>query len=149
MNWSIATSRHAPRTWSNCRVAARSRSTPRKSKRSSVKVAAEIKYDQTRDNYADTVEGQWKLAEWCRENRLPKQRKTHLERVVELDPEHAAARHALGYSHIQGRWVTQAKLMTENGYVRYKGAWVLPQEIEILEEKGKEKQAAARMVEKA
>ena len=31
--------------------------------------------------------------------------------------------------------------MTENGYVRYKGAWVLPQEIEIKEQERKEKLA--------
>jgi hypothetical protein len=103
--------------------------------------AAELKYDQISATYPDTVEGQWKLAEWCRENHLPKQRKTHLERVVELDPNHANARHALGYSQIQGRWVTQEKLMTENGYIRYKGSWVLPQEIELLEQQGKEKKA--------
>ncbi len=101
----------------------------------------EMKYDQIRDSYPDTLEGQWELAEWCMENRLPKQRKTHLERVVELDPEHAAARRALGYSHIQGRWVTQEKQMTENGYVRYKNTWVLPQEVEIKEQERKERLA--------
>ncbi len=102
---------------------------------------AEVKYDQIQAKYPDTVEGQWKLAEWCRENHLSKQRKTHLERVIELDPNHVAARHALGYSQVQGRWVTQAKLMTENGYVRYKGSWVLPQEIELLEQQDKQKKA--------
>ena len=86
----------------------------------------------------DTVEGQWKLAEWCRENRLPKQRATHLERVIELDPNHAEARHALGYSQIDGRWTTQDAQMKENGYVRYGGRWMLPQEIELLENERKE-----------
>lgn len=100
--------------------------------------AAEMKYDQVRLTYADTIEDQWKLAEWCRENRLSKLRRTHLERIIELDPNHAEARHALGYSQIQGRWTTQDELMKENGYVRYAGKWMLPQEVEILEQQRKE-----------
>lgn len=100
--------------------------------------AAEVKYDQVRLNYADTVDGQWKLAEWCRENKLSKHRRTHLERIIELEPNHAQARHALGYSQVQGRWTTQDDLMKENGYVRYAGKWVLPQEVEILEQQRKE-----------
>jgi len=103
--------------------------------------AVEMQYDQIRGKYPDTLEGQWELAEWCQENRLSKQRRTHLERVIELDPEHTGARRALGYSHIQGRWVTQEQQMTENGYVRYKNSWVLPQEIEIKEQERKEKLA--------
>jgi uncharacterized membrane protein YgcG len=105
---------------------------------------AESKYDQIRADFPDTVDGQWKLAEWCRESRLPKQRKVHLERILEMDPNHAAARHALGFSQIQGRWVTQEQLMTENGYVRSKlapGKWVLPQEKELLEQRSKETKA--------
>ncbi|HEV3137008.1 MAG TPA: hypothetical protein VGZ26_03875 [Pirellulales bacterium] len=102
---------------------------------------ADAKYDQIRNDYPDTVEGQWKLAEWCRENRLNRQRAVHLERVLELDPNHAGARHALGYSQINGRWLTQEQKMTENGYVKHNGSWVLPQEIEILEQQRKEKLA--------
>jgi hypothetical protein len=103
--------------------------------------AIEARYDQTRANYPDTVEGQWELAEWCRENKLSKLRRTHLQRIIELDPNHAAARRSLGYSNLQGRWITQEKLMAENGYVRYKGAWVLPQEVELKEQERKEKLA--------
>lgn len=102
---------------------------------------AEIKYDEIRARFADTVEDQWKLAEWCRENRLLRQRRTHLERIVELDPDHAKARRGLGYSRIQGRWVTRETMMRENGYQRYKGAWLLPEEIEIKERERKEELA--------
>jgi hypothetical protein len=62
-------------------------------------------------------------------------------RVIELEPDHKDARHGLGYSQIQGRWITQEKLMSENGYLRYKGQWVLPQEIELKEQERKEKLA--------
>jgi hypothetical protein len=102
---------------------------------------AEMKYDAVRATYPDTAKGQYELAEWCRENRLPKHRRVHLLRVIELDPDHKDARHGLGYSQIQGRWITQEKLMAENGYLRYKGQWVLPQEIELKEQERKEKLA--------
>jgi hypothetical protein len=110
--------------------------------------AAEMQYDRIQANYSDTVEDQWKLAEWCRENRLYTQRKVHLERIIASDPNHAAARHALGYGQIHGRWVTRETLMTENGYVRYKGQWMLPQELEILEQQRKEKLAQSEWADK-
>ncbi len=110
--------------------------------------AAEMQYDRIRSGYPDTVEGQWKLAEWCRENRLPTQRKVHLERVIELNPDHAPARHALGYAQMHGRWARKESLMAENGYVRYKGSWVLPQEVEILEAQRKEQLAQAEWTRK-
>ncbi len=37
--------------------------------------AAEARYDQIRSKATDTVEDQWKLAEWCRENRLLNERR--------------------------------------------------------------------------
>jgi hypothetical protein len=33
----------------------------------------------------------------------------------------------------QGKWITQEEIMTSRGYVRYKGDWLLPQEVELLE----------------
>jgi hypothetical protein len=102
---------------------------------------AEVAYDRIRAQFADTVEDQWKLAEWCRENRLLKQRRSHLERLIELDPNHAQARRGLGYSQVRGRWVTREAMMQENGYLRYKGAWLLPEEIEIKERERKEQLA--------
>ncbi len=103
--------------------------------------AADIEYDRIRSNYPNTVEGQWTLAEWFRENRLPNERKVHLERLLTIDPNHAGARHALGYAKVQDRWVTRETLMTENGYVRYKGDWLLPQELELREQQRKDKLA--------
>lgn len=102
---------------------------------------AEIKYDQIRSRFADTVAGQWEAAQWCRTHRLVPQRKAHLERIVELDPDHADARRALGFVKIQGRWTTQNEHMQASGMVRYKGSWRYPQEVELLERQQKEKAA--------
>src|SRR5208282_2158573 len=80
-------------------------------------------------------EAQWELAQWCLKHKLTAQREVHLRRVIELDPDHVEARRALGYSQIGGKWETRDDVMTQRGYRWYKGKWLLPQEIEILEKK--------------
>ena len=98
----------------------------------------EEEYQRIRPQFPDTVEGQWALAEWCRERKLLEQRDTHLERVVELAPEHAEARRALGYSRVDGKWARQEDVMAERGYIRYKGRYRTQQEIDLLESKRKQ-----------
>ena len=98
-------------------------------------------YDKIRPTYPDTVEGQWKLAQWCHEHELATQGKTHLRRVIELDPDNVDARRLLGYSKMEGKWMTEEEWRTSQGYRRYKGQWKLPQEIELAE--GKRKQELA------
>jgi hypothetical protein len=79
----------------------------------------------------NTVAGQWEMAEWCKEAGLSDQRQRHLMAVIALDPEHAEARKELGYQKHGSRWFTQEEYMQSLGYVRYKGAWRLRQEVEI------------------
>ena len=88
-----------------------------------------------------TVEAQWELAEWCRQNTLISQRERHLEHVIELDPDHEQAHYALGHSLHDGEWMTRDELMTSRGYVKYKGRYVTPQELELLEKSAAELQA--------
>lgn len=93
----------------------------------------ELDYQRIAPQFPDTVAGQWELAEWCRQRHLHTARKKHLERVVALDPDHIEARRALGYTRVDGQWKTQDQAMTDRGYVQYKGRWLLPQEIELIE----------------
>ncbi len=81
--------------------------------------------------YPDTIEGQWKLAEWCQEKKLEKERHDILEHMLELDPDHVEARRLLGYSRIDGKWHKREQLMAERGYSRYRGTWKTAQEIEL------------------
>lgn len=92
-------------------------------------------YDEIKDQYQDTAEDQFKLALWCEEHKLPKQRKLHLEKTIELDPDHAQAREKLGYVNRDGKWMTANELKEAKGLVRYNGRYVTPQEKEILEQK--------------
>ncbi len=96
---------------------------------------AELEYEKIRSRYPDTVEGQWELAEWCRERNLPQQREVHLRRILELDPDNVRVRAILGYTKVNGEWKTREEVMREQGYVLYKGRWMLPQEVQLLEEK--------------
>lgn len=98
---------------------------------------AEIEYLGKAPAAADTIEGQWQLAEWCKVNRLLTQRKTHLRRIIELDPGHQQARHALGYQFLAGEWITPQDFRRREGYEYYRGRWRTPQEIEILEERAR------------
>ncbi|HMC12236.1 MAG TPA: hypothetical protein VKH44_13135, partial [Pirellulaceae bacterium] len=68
----------------------------------------ELEYAKRAPVAADTVDGQWELAEWCRKNNLMRQREVHLRRVVELNPNHQQARFALGYQFQQGQWITRS-----------------------------------------
>ncbi len=95
----------------------------------------ELEYEKLRFTFLDTVEGQWKAAEWCRERGLTGERNSHLERVIELDMNHKEARAALGYGQINGRWVRQEDVMKARGYVLHKGRWLLPQDVALQEQR--------------
>jgi len=101
----------------------------------------EVEYQQRAPLVADNVDVQWKFAEWCRENRLPKQRRIHLQRLIELDRDHVKARHALGYSFVNGQWRLPDKWQQEEGYVRHRGRWRTAQEIELIEAREQEERA--------
>lgn len=94
-------------------------------------------YERLAPGFANTVADQWKLAEWCRERKLPEQRRRHLERIVELDPDYAPARRALGFSLVAGEWVTPEGHRAKQGYRYFRGRWRLPQEIELIENREK------------
>jgi len=99
---------------------------------------AELEYERIRPQYADTVEGQKALADWCYNNRLLKQRKAHLKRICELDPDHLEARRLLGYQKYNGEWVTRDERMAKEGYRSYKGRYRTLQEIELMERRRKD-----------
>lgn len=98
-------------------------------------------YESYRRTTPDDVESQWGLAEWCRENSLKEQREVHLRRVVELNPEHVAAHRGLGHTQHEGRWASREEIMTSRGYVKHKGKFLLPQELELLKQEERETEA--------
>jgi hypothetical protein len=92
-------------------------------------------YEIRAGNTPDTVDAQWELAQWCRDNHLNAQRKSHLLNIVRLDPEHEVARRLLGHVRRQGEWVSRDDAMLKNGYVKHDGVFVTLQERELLEQR--------------
>ncbi len=102
---------------------------------------AQLEYERTRPDYPDTVDGQWALAEWCRQHKLEAQRRDHLERIIALDGDHYDARRLLGYQLVDQQWKTREQIMAERGYVRDGGRYKTPQQIEIERREEKDKHA--------
>lgn len=96
-----------------------------------VKTDVDKQYEALLATLANTVDSQWSMAEWCKEAGLTEQRKKHLQAVIAIDPDHTEARKALGYQRYGSHWLTPEEHMQSIGYIRYKGAWRLRQEIEI------------------
>jgi hypothetical protein len=89
-------------------------------------------YEEQLHKAPATVAGHLQLAQWCREAGLTQQRKFHLEQIIKLEPDHEEARLGLGYGRFpNGGWMTPDQYMLRQGYVKYRGSWKLPQEIEI------------------
>jgi hypothetical protein len=99
--------------------------------------AEQVAYEKLAPSESNSVEGHWRLAEWCRRNGLAAQRSSHLRQIIALDTNHQGARRALGYAFVDGRWITQDDFRHEEGYEYYKGRWRTAQEIEIFETRAK------------
>jgi hypothetical protein len=110
-----------------------------------VKSELDKQYEALAAKLDNTVDGHWNLAEWCKEIGLPDQRKKHLQAVIALDPNHEDARKALGYQRFGSRWLTQDEHMQSMGYVKYKGAWRLRQEIEIASRQEQQELAVKKL----
>ena len=70
-------------------------------------------YRQARDESADTADGQYALAQWCRQRGLAAQQRAHLARVIELAPDHAAARRELGFVRVGPLWLSREEVEDE------------------------------------
>lgn len=62
-------------------------------------------YEQRRAAAADTPAAQVELAAWCAQNEMLAERRRHLLRAIELDPNYEPARTALGYVRVGEMWV--------------------------------------------
>ena len=64
------------------------------------------KYEARRRKCEPTADAHYQLSLWCRRQNLDSEARDELERAIQLDPNHAPAREALGYvQDKRGRWV--------------------------------------------
>ncbi len=99
------------------------------------------RYTQLLPKMPPTAEGNWKMAEWCRAHRLGKLRTFHLEETLRLEPSHEAAHRSLDHVLVDGNWVERDDHMQQKGFVRFRGRWMLPQEVVIFEQEQKQEAA--------
>ena len=90
-------------------------------------------YESLAKTTPDTVEAQWQLAEWCRDNQFAEERAIHLLNVVRLDPDHEKAHELLGHVRYRGQWMAKDDIKRSQGYVKYGSQYVTMQEKEQLE----------------
>jgi hypothetical protein len=95
----------------------------------------ETEYEKLRAECPDTVDGHWRLAEWCRENFLTARREEHLRRILQLDPNHKDARAVLGYIPVDGSWKLRREVNESRGLKWYRGRWRTKQEVEVIQRK--------------
>lgn len=107
------------------------------------KSEAELWYETWLPEMPPDVRGNLLMAQHCKQRGLEAQRVFHLEKVLEIEPDHEEARRALGYSRIDGEWIRADIFFRQRGFVRHKGRWVLPQEM-LLERAAAEQDEAER-----
>ncbi|MEO0531117.1 MAG: HEAT repeat domain-containing protein [Planctomycetota bacterium] len=92
----------------------------------------EAEYRRRAPSVSDTVEAQMALAMWCRDNGVRDGMRRHLQRVLELAPDHAEARTLLGFQQVDGRWMTRDDVLAARGLVRWQGEYRTRQEVALL-----------------
>lgn len=76
------------------------------------------------------AKGHYETAQWAERQGLSGRAQELYRRVIMMDPGHEGARKALGYTKLDGRWLSHDEFMAAKGYVRHEGRWVTPEERE-------------------
>ena len=77
-----------------------------------------------------------------------RQRRIELERIIQLDPDNATARQALGYRRVNDSWLTRDEAMARRGLKRYAGQYRTAQDIALREEARKQRAAEGEWFKK-
>ncbi|MEK7269772.1 MAG: hypothetical protein AAB215_02390 [Planctomycetota bacterium] len=97
-----------------------------------------------RKDLPNTADAHASLGKWCEGKRLPAEAKREYEAAVKIDPDHAAARAALGHEKIHGVWLDADAAKRAMGWVLVDGKWLSPEEREKEIVRAKEEAGAAR-----
>lgn len=93
---------------------------------------AASEYEEKLEGTPDTAEGHLAMAQWCLENGAVTRQKTHLKRVLELEPENETAHKKLGHVRsADGKWRSRDERLEDEGVVRDGGRLISTQEKEI------------------
>jgi hypothetical protein len=99
-------------------------------------------YEARAAKLAPTDSAGWlKLADWASKNGLPMNADDAYEKVLVAAPDNAAAREALGYVKMNGKWLTEDEGYEAKGYVKYNGEWMTPAQAQIEQTSAAQDQA--------
>ena len=90
----------------------------------------EAAYAEALKKASDTIESHLYMASLAHKNQMPDHKKAHYERVIELDPDHATAREALGFAknRIDGSWILRDEQMRDGkGKISVGNRYVFPE----------------------
>lgn len=95
-------------------------------------------YQHRAQQAASDAEAHYQLGRWCMEpgnvpGRSSYYKNLHMQRAIELNPDHEYARASLNYIKHQGDWVVASDLMHDRGMVRRGKTWVTPEVVAIEE----------------
>jgi hypothetical protein len=74
-------------------------------------------------------------------NNLRDESQTHLERVVEIDSNHAEARKLLDHVLHKGQWMPREEMMRQLGYVKFKNRYITMEEMALIDNSAAEAEA--------
>ncbi len=91
-------------------------------------------YEKYAARAGDDAELHYQLGRWCVGNKnfpgdSDQYRKYHMQRAIELDPDHEEARASLDYIKEKGKWVRKDEVFRRRGMVRSGLQWELPEVI--------------------
>ncbi len=90
----------------------------------------------------------WDLAQWAKQNKLPRYVAPLCEKAVALDPNHEGARRELRHEKVGGKWLTYEEAQEAKGLKLVAGRWMTAAEVELREKKRLEAEARALAAKK-
>ncbi len=106
--------------------------------RSIVKSDDPLKELDRRMKDVEGAQGHYDLAIWARDKGLTNRSNDLLRKAIEIEPDHAGARKALGYEKVEGRWLEGDPLKVALGLVKHNGRWLPRETVERLLENEKQ-----------
>jgi len=80
------------------------------------------------------VAGLFRLARWAQSAGLGSRALSIAREVLVLRRDHVEARAMLGYTKIDGRWMTPDEVMRHRGFVRHGAGWLSPEQVKARDE---------------
>lgn len=91
-------------------------------------------YLKLREQAGKDAEANFQLGKWCEKQKMGGLAGLHFEAAIAADPDHAGAREKLGHVHHHGEWLTTDELKVKQGWIKYKGRWMSPEEKDKLDQ---------------